>query len=264
MKIGITQFALGKTSLGEILGLCQEAGYQAVELVFAEDGRDLDVNLSEDELRQVKKRCAAAGVEISSLAALYADQGNLLSRKGEEREKRCRCLARSLQIAGVLGVGAVLLNPGPLTAEGTYEEAWEDLRDALAGLVDLAQANQAVIGIENVWNKFLLSPLEARQFIDEVGSPWVGFYLDTANMMAYGYPEHWIRGLGQRIKRVHLKDFKRREHQFVNLLDGDTDWKAVMQELRQIRYNSTLIHEVGGDRRMLVELGERMRRIAAM
>ncbi len=264
MKTGITQFALGKTSLNEILGLCQEAGYQAVELVFAEDGRDLDINLSDDGLRQVKKRCAEVGVEISSLAALYADQGNLLSRRREEREKKCRCVARSLQIAQIMEVGAVLLHPGQLTAEGTYEEAWDNMRDALRQLAKAAEANKAVIAIENVWNKFLLSPREARQFIDEVGSPWVGFYLDTANMMAYGHPEHWIRGLGKRIVRVHLKDFKRREHQFVNLLDGDTDWPVVMRELRQIGYNSTLLHEVGGDHQTLVGLGERLRRIAAM
>ena len=118
--------------------------------------------------------------------------------------------------------------------------------------------------MENVWNKFLLSPWEAQSFVDEVGSPWVGIYLDTANMMAYGHPEQWIRGLGKRIKKVHFKDFKRREHSFVNLLDGDTDWPTVMHELRQAGYDSTLIHEVGGDHQTLVDLGERMRRIVAM
>lgn len=264
MKTGITQFALGKVSLEEILSLCKEAGYEAVELVFAEDGRDLDVNMSDEEVRKVGRRCAAAGVEITSVVALYAEGGNLLSRKAEEREKKVRCVARSLEIAGVLGVGAVLLHPGALGAEGTYEEAWGDLRDALKGLAPLAAKHQVAIAIENVWNKFLLSPREASQFIDEVGSPWVGFYLDTANMMAYGYPEQWILSLGPRIKRVHFKDFKRREHQFVNLLDGDTDWSAIMKLLRQIGYQGSVIHEVGGDHQTLVDLGARMRRIVAM
>jgi hexulose-6-phosphate isomerase len=264
MKIGITQFALGKVSLEEILSLCQEAGYQAVELVFAEDGRDLDVNMSADEIKKVGARCAAAGVEISSVVALYAEGGNLLSRKKEEREQKARCVARSLEIAGILGVDAVLLHPGALSAEGTYEEAWDDLRDALVSLAPRAQANRAVIAIENVWNRFLLSPRETAQFLDEVGSPWVGFYLDTANMMAYGYPEHWILSLGPRIKKVHFKDFKRREHQFVNLLDGDTDWPRVMKLLRQVGYQGAVIHEVGGDHQTLVDLGGRMRRIAAM
>jgi len=264
LKIGITQFALGKVSLQEILDLCQEAGYQAVELVFAEDGRDLSPNLSDAELKKVGERCAAAGVEITSVVALYAAGGNLLSRKREEREQKARCVARSVEIAGVLGVGAVLLHPGALTAEGTYEEAWADLRDALRGLAPLAERHRAAIAIENVWNKFLLSPREAAQFLDEVGSPWVGFYLDTANMMAYGYPEHWILGLGPRIVRVHFKDFRRREHQFVNLQDGDTDWPRVMGLLRQIGYQGSVIHEVGGDHQTLVDLGARMRRIVSL
>ena len=92
----------------------------------------------------------------------------------------------------------------------------------------------------------------------------MGIYLDTANMMAYGYPEHWIRSLGARIRKVHLKDFVRREHRFVSLLEGDTDWATLMRELRRVGYDSTLIHEVGGDHQALVELGDRMRRIVAM
>ena len=154
--------------------------------------------------------------------------------------------------------------PGQLAAAGTYHQAWNDLRDALIDTAPLAEEMGAAIGVENVWNKFLLSPLEARLFIDEVGSDWVGIYLDTANMMAYGYPEHWIRELGERIKKVHFKDFLRREHRFVNLRDGDTDWPAIMAELRAVGYDSTLIHEVGGCREDLVDLGERMRDIAAL
>ena len=263
MKVGITQIILGKTSLAETLDLCREAGYEAVELVFGED-KDLNVHMSDDEIRGVGEKCAAAGVEIGSVIAWYAERGSLMSRDAAQRQLCCKSLARSLEIAGLLGVDGVLLHPGQLTAEGTYEEAWNDLRDALKDLAPVAEQNKAAIGVENVWNKFLLSPREACQFVDEVGSEWVGIYLDTANMMAYGYPEHWIRSLGKRIKKVHFKDFKRREHSFVNLLDGDTDWPVVMDELRRIGYTSTLIHEVGGDYGTLVELGERMRRIAAM
>jgi L-ribulose-5-phosphate 3-epimerase len=263
MKIGITQIILGELSLQDTLSLCQEAGYEAVELVFS-DKKDLHIDLSRAELQQVGEQCAAAGVTISSVIANYAERGNLLSRDPAEREKCCKSLSRSLEIAGALGVDGVLLHPGQLTAEGTYDQAWDDLREALRQLSAVAEQNRAVIGLENVWNKFLLSPREARTFIDELGSPWVGIYLDTANMMAYGYPEQWIRSLGKRICKVHFKDFKRREHRFVNLLEGDTDWPAVMRELRRAGYDSALIHEVGGDHSTLVELGARMRRIVSM
>jgi hexulose-6-phosphate isomerase len=156
------------------------------------------------------------------------------------------------------------LHPGQLQAEGTYQEVWNNLRDALIDIAPFAEEMGAAIGVENVWNKFLLSPLEARLFVDEIASEWVGIYLDTANMMAYGHPEHWIRELGDRIKKVHFKDFLRREHRFVSLRDGDTNWAVVMAELRAIGYDSTLIHEVGGSREELVDLGERMREIVAL
>ena len=263
MKTGITQIVLGEMSLDDTLTLCQEAGYEAVELVFAE-GKDLDPEMSADELDQVGLHCEGADVEIASVIVWYQERGNLLSRDGDEREKCLKCLRRSLEIAGGLEVDGVLLHPGALTVEGTYQEAWNDLRDALIDVAPLAEEMGAAIGLENVWNKFLLSPLEARRFIDEIGSEWVGIYLDTANMMAYGYPEHWIRELGECIKKVHFKDFLRGEHRFVNLLDGDTNWAAVMAELRAVGYDSTLIHEVGGSREELVDLGERMREIVAL
>ena len=263
MKLGITQIVLGDMSLDQTLTLCNAAGYDAVELTF-DERKDLSVDMSDSELSDVADRCQSAEVEVTSVIASFAERGNLLSRDAAEREKCCRCVARSLEIANRLGAGATLLHPGQLSAEGTYDEAWNDLRDALRELSADAEAHEVTIGLENVWNKFLLSPREAVQFVDEVGSDRVGIYLDTANMMEYGFPEHWIRALGPRIARVHLKDFKRSEHSFVNLLDGDTDWPLVMAELRAVGYNSSLIHEVFGDRDALIEMGQRMRRIAAM
>ena len=263
MKTGITQIVLGKMSLDDTLTLCQEAGYEAVELVFTE-GKDLDPGMGDDELARVAQQCEGMDVEIGSVIVWYQERGNLLSRDAGEREKCLKCLRRSLELAGALSVDGVLLHPGQLQVESTYQQAWDDLRDSLIDTAALAEEMGAAIGVENVWNKFLLSPLEARRFIDEVGSDWVGIYLDTANMMAYGHPEHWIRELGGRIKKVHFKDFLRRDHRFVNLREGDTDWPAVMAELRAIGYDSTLIHEVGGNRDELIDLGERMREIAVL
>ena len=263
MKIGVTQIILLNMSLDDTLGLCQEAGYEAIELVFR-DEKDLDASMSASEIQGVGERCEAAGVEISSVIASYGDRGSLLSLDAAERERGIKSLARNLEIAGILGVGGILLHPGQLTVEDTYQTVWDNLVGILKDLAPVAASNKAAIGIENVWNKFLLSPKEMREFVDAVGSEWVGTYLDTANMMAYGYPEHWIRELGSRIKRVHFKDFKRREHQFVNLLDGDTDWPAVIRELRAVGYDTPVIHEVGGDRATQIDIAERMHQIVAM
>ena len=263
MNIGITQIILGKMSLEETLDLCHEAGYESIELVFSED-KDLNVEMNAAELAQVKSRCQEAKVEIASVIAWYNERGNLLSRDRGQRELCCKSLARSLEIAGALGVDAVLLHPGQRSAEGTYQQAFNDLCSALKEMAELAAQNKTAIGVENVWNKFMLSPMEARSLVEAVDSDWVGIYLDTANMMAYGHPEHWIRALGSAIKKVHFKDFNRREHRFVHLMDGDTDWPTIMAELRTIGYNSSLIHEVGGDHQVLVEMAERMRRIVAL
>lgn len=261
MKIGVTQIILGDMSLEDTLTLCSDAGYEAVELTFSATGKDLNIDMSNEELKEVSERCADAGVTIAAVLGHYAEPGNLLSRDATERQACCRCLARALEIAGILGSEAVLLHPGQLTAEGTYGQAWDDLTGALRDLASVAAQHRAAIAVENVWNKFMLSSREAGQLVDEVGSDWVGIYLDTANMMAFGFPEHWIRDLGTRIKKVHLKDFVRRNRTWVDLMDGDTDWPTVMAELRAIGYDGTLIHEVGGDRAKQIEMAERMRRI---
>ena len=263
MKIGVTQIILSGMSLDDSLDLCKVAGYEAIELAFREGG-DLDINMSESEIKDVSRKCAAAGVEISSLIGGYKDGGSMLSLDPEVRRKGCRSITRILEIANALGVDGMLLHPGALGPEGTYQEAWDGFLEELKKLAPVAESLKAAICVENVWNRFLLSPKEMREFVDAVGSDWVATYLDTANMMAYGYPEHWIRGLGKRIKKVHFKDFKRGQHKFVDLLDGDTDWPAVMEAFRKTGYDSYVIHEVGGDREKQIELAKRMRKIIAM
>jgi hexulose-6-phosphate isomerase len=263
MKIGITQIVTGGMSLDDCLSLCKEAGYEVIELSFREGG-ELDINMSESDIKDVAKKCADAGVEIASVIGGYRDSGNMLSLHSEERKKSARSIKRILEIGSILGTDGMLLHPGQLTAQGLYQDAWYAFLEELKKLAPLAESYKVAICVENVWNKFLLSPKEMREFVDAVGSKWVGTYLDTANMMAYGYPEHWVRELGKRIKKVHFKDFKRSSHSFVNLLDGDTDWALLMKEFRAVGYDTTAIHEVGGDHATLVDLAERMRKIVAM
>jgi hexulose-6-phosphate isomerase len=263
VKIGVTQIILGDRSLDDTLDLCQRAGYEAVELTFGVD-KDLHVDMSNGDLAQVADKCKTAGVEVASVISHYAERGNLMSRDSSQRAQAVKGLRRAVAIAGTLGVDGVLLHPGQLTVEGTYQEAWDDLRDALRDVAGEAGDQGVRIGVENVWNKFILSPREAVQFVEEVGSDWVGIYLDTANMMAYGFPEQWIRALGQRITKVHFKDFSRRQHSFVNLLDGDTDWPTIMSELRAAGYDGSVIHEVGGDDAAQIEIATRMRKIVGM
>jgi L-ribulose-5-phosphate 3-epimerase len=263
MKIGFTQIITGGMSFDDCLSLCKDAGYNAIELSFTEGGA-LNIDMSDSDIKNVAKKCADANVEIASIIGGYKDGGNMLSLNPEDRKKRARSVIRILEIGNILGTDGMLLHPGQLGSAGKYSEVWKAFVDELKILAPIAESHKVAICIENVWNKFLLSPKEMKDFVDEVGSNWVATYLDTANMMAYGYPEQWVRELGSRIKKVHFKDFKRGSHSFVNLLDGDTDWALMMKEFRAIGYDSCVIHEVGGDRNTQIDLAERMRKIIAM
>jgi len=111
----------------------------------------------------------------------------------------------------------------------------------------LAKKFKVYIAVENVWNKFLLSPLEMRKFIDEIGSEYVVSYFDVGNVLISGYPQDWIHILGKRIKKIHIKDFKTEIGNitgFVNLLEGDVNWQAVISALKEINYDNYVVAEL--------------------
>jgi len=263
MKPGITQLCLKRQNLDEDLRRAKELGYAAIELVFSDEGQP-SLDGSKEEILGVRKACDMLGLDICSILAIRKDAGSLLSPRKEEREKRVAVLRRGLEVAELIGVDGMLLHPGQLEAADTYERAWNDCRDALRGLSTEAAKRKCAIAIENVWNKFILSPREARQFVDEVGSPWVGIYLDTANLIHYGFTEMWIRELKQRVKKVHVKDYKRRPPEWVQLMDGDCNWPEIVKELRAIGFDGTLVSEVGGDDDRMRETVSRIRKIAAL
>jgi hexulose-6-phosphate isomerase len=128
-----------------------------------------------------------------------------------------------------------------------YDTVHKRASEAVASLVPIARAARIAVGIENVWNKFLVDPFAMRAFVDQFDSEWVGAYFDVGNAMLVGYPEQWIRILGKRIKRVHLKDFRRgvgTADGFVDLLSGDVNWPAVMNALREVGYDGPLTAEM--------------------
>ena len=166
---------------------------------------------------------------------------------------------RMLEIAKLLGADTILLIPGVVTAEVPYDVAYQRAQSALKELARDAERLEVQIGVENVWNKFLLSPLEMARFIDEIGSPFVNAYFDVGNVLVSGFPQHWIPILGQRIKKVHVKDFRMDIGNitgFVNIYEGDVNWSAVKKALKDTGYDDVVTAEIGGYR-TLPELGIR-------
>src|SRR5262249_24593796 len=149
---------------------------------------------------------------------------------------------------GALLLYAVRLGNGPKLEVGS-QETWDRYTAALKEVMAEAEGARVFLNPENVSNMFLLSPLEMRSFVDQFASPWIGTHFDTGNVMPYGYPEDWILTLGQRIKRIHFKDYKistRTEPgRSVDLMEGDVNWPAVMAALVKVGYKGFISPEIG-------------------
>ena len=226
--------------------MARDLGFQAVEVTIAETGA-ITPQTSAAQCGEIVEAASSAGIVLSSLASGFGWNYPVTCEDAEVRRQGIELTAASLRVARDLGLDAILLVPGGVGADfisefrgAPYDVAYNNALSALGGLKDVAEETGVTIGVENVWNKFLLSPLELRDFLDKVNSPRVASYFDVGNVVASGYPEQWIRILGSRIARVHFKDFKRDVATldgFCDLLDGDTDYPAVMKALREVGYD---------------------------
>ena len=181
-------------------------------------------------------------------------------------------LEQALRDAAAWGASTVLLVPAVVNKQVYYDQAWERSLAELRRVVPLAEELGVAIALENVWNSFLLSPLEARDYVDACGSDHVGFHFDVGNVVNYGWPEQWVSILGSRILKLDIKEYSRRRRNDeglwkgfdVKLLEGDCDWPAVMAALDAIGYSGWMTAELsGGDRDWLADVAARMDRIIA-
>ncbi len=172
----------------------------------------------------------------------------------------------SIRNAHLWGASTVLLVPAVVNAQTTYKEAYERSQAAIRKLIPLAEELNVTLALEEVWNKFLLSPLEFARYIDEYDSPRIRAYFDVGNVVLYGYPQDWIRTLGKRIAKLHIKDFSFTRDKatgkliaaWVPLGEGDIDWLAVYDALGDIGYEGMATLELEpGDALYLKEMRRR-------
>jgi L-ribulose-5-phosphate 3-epimerase len=239
--------------IAESIELAKDAGFEGIELALNETG-ELSLDSSEHELLEILKHAKDTGIELTSLASGLYWTYSLTSSHAHIRDKAKTIVKKQLEAAAVLGVDTILVVPGavgvdfiPDSEVVPYDRAYDHALEAISQLAEEAKALRVSIGIENVWNKFLLSPLELRDFIDKVNSDFVGAYFDVGNVIYSGYPEHWISILNKRIKKVHFKDYRRDAgglHGFVDLLAGDVDYPSVVNALTEIGYKDYVIAEM--------------------
>ena len=254
MKKGISIWSFPpEMKIIDCIKLAKKAGFEGIELALNETG-DMGLESAAEEIEGYKKAAEQEGIEITSLATGLYWSYSMTSGSGDTREKAKSIARKQLDAASILGVDTILVVPGAVGVDFIpgcevvdYDTAYERALCAMKELASYAESKKVCIGIENVWNKFLLSPLEMRDFIDRIGSPYVGAYLDVGNVIYSGYAEHWAKILGSRIKKVHFKDYRREAGGiagFVDLLSGDVNFPAVVAELKRVGYNGYVIAEM--------------------
>ena len=264
MKKGLTQICLGRdSSVRDGLQLCKELGYAGFEIILTENG-DLTLNSTAADFARIRALSAEFGIEITSIAgggSLCDDDPNII-------EKSKAQIRKMLEAANALGIDTVLTTGGWPGASVRYDVACSRIEAALTDLKLDAGRHRVNIGLENVWNRLFLSPVETRDMLDRVGSQFVGSYFDTGNVVLFGFPEQWIKILGSRIKKIHLKDFKMdhktRQYEWTQLMQGDVNWPAVMTEIRASGYDDYVITEICGDRETYAETCRVMDKILAL
>jgi len=252
VKIGMVQERLSLTDKFKLL----------VDLGF--DGVDMDSpnGLKTEEVLAARD---ASGLKIHGCVDSIHWRFTLGDPKKEIREKGLNGLRTALKDAKSYGASTVLLVPGRVTKNIRYDQVFERSQSEIRKVLPLAEKLGVRIAIENVWNNFLLSPLEMARYIDSFESPWIGVYFDVGNIVKYGWPTHWIHALGKRILKVDVKGYSHKKGFRVEILDGDCAWKDVMAEVRKVGYEGWFTAEVrGGDRKRLAEIAKRLDRIFAL
>lgn len=243
----------GDWDLKQKLQLAKDAGFEGFEIDVSEDG-PINLDTTETKLDQIAELANEVGITLSGLATGMYWGLNPASENEETQAEARKVLDKQIRSASHLHIDTILVVPGSVGAdfipdceEVPYDQAWQRATAFIEQAVPLAEELGVNIGIENVWNKFLLSPMEMKVFIDQFDTPHVGSYFDAGNVLATGYPEQWIPILGERIKRVHFKDYRRAVGSvdgFCDLLSGDVNWPAVMSALNTAGYDGWVAAEM--------------------
>ncbi|MBI2431692.1 MAG: sugar phosphate isomerase/epimerase [Candidatus Hydrogenedentes bacterium] len=259
MKLGVTYWMLGgfegRVPVEAAAEAAARMGYQSIELSFGPGV--LGPATAKSELEQMRAALDQVGVELSSLATPVYWEQSLSSPDKTERRAAIAFTQAYVRAASALGTDAVLVVPGavdvpwaPSRPVVPAAEAYRLAQDSIRAVLPLAEELGVTLCIENVWNKFLTGPFEMAAFIDSFGSARVRAYFDAGNCVINGYPEHWVEVLGERIGRVHIKNFTRRNgggtlDDFTgSLLEGSVNWAGVLQALQAIGYDGFVTAEV--------------------
>jgi len=244
-----------KLSVADRFKVARDTGFEVIQAPTTPDAKQAE---------EIKAAADTSGVRVDSVMNMAHWKYPLSSADPAVVDASMEGMRTSLRNAKLWGCDAVLLVPAVVNPQTSYKDAWTRSQRQIRALLPLAEELKIVIAIEEVWNKFLLSPLEMRNYIDEFKHPLIRAWFDVGNVVLYGYPQDWIHTLGPTIAKVHLKDFKRSENGYawVNLGEGDIDWPAVRQAFTDVGYHGSAIAELQtGDEAYLRDVSKRIDRL---
>jgi hexulose-6-phosphate isomerase len=237
--------------------LARTAGFEAIEM---------QTIARQEEAAEIREAAKKTGLRVHSVMNMDHWRLPLSSTDPDVVNRSVQGMETSLRNAALWGADAVLLVPAVVDATTSYRQAYERSQRVIRErLLPVARDLKVIIAVEEVWNKFLLSPLEFARYVDELDSPWLKAYFDVGNVVIYAFPQDWIRTLGPRIVKIHLKDFNfdRPNGRFTwkPIGEGDIDWPEVRRALHEIGYGGYVTTEVpGGDAAYLKDVATRVDR----
>jgi len=238
-------------SVADRFKLAIDCGFEQIECPTTPDERIAE---------ELKKAAESSGLRIHSVMNQAHWKYPLSSGDAEVVAASVKGMETSLRNAHFWGSDTVLLVPAVVDAKTSYGEAWKRSQEQIRRMIPMAKELNVIIAVEEVWNKFLLSPLEFASYLDSFNSPWIRAYFDVGNVVISGYPQDWIRTLGPRIAKLHIKDFKfaKRQAEFVPLREGEIDWLEIYKALGEIGYKGSATVELpAGDKDYLREVSRR-------
>jgi hexulose-6-phosphate isomerase len=251
----------GRLSIEDRMKLARDAGFDGVESSPIGDQKEAE-----------RMRAAAEKASIRVHSVIYGGWDPPLTHPDPaKQEQSYQNAVSAMHSAKNMGADNILLVPGVVNAETRYVDAYKRSQEHIRRLIPVAKELRIRIDVEEVWNNFLLSPMEFATYVDSFKSPWVQAYFDVGNVVAFAWPEDWIRTLGKRIKKVHIKDYKggpglfgSRGGNFVNIRDGSINWPEVHKAFAEIEYSSYVTLELGGgDEAYIRDLSARLDKILA-
>jgi hexulose-6-phosphate isomerase len=244
-----------RMTLRECLRLAKDAGFDGIELNYDLDN-DLSPKAGTQELKAIRKMADDIGIAISGLCSFLFWPFPLSSNDGAKRARGLELATKMVQAAHDLGIENLLVVPGAVHIpwRTDHEPVPNDVcdrraREAVGKLLPLAEKLGVYLNIENIFfNGYLMTPAEMNAFVDSFTSAHVRVHFDTGNIMMFHFPEHWISVLGKRIRNTHFKEFTKKGtdyslESFRMLLDGTTNWPAVMDALDTAGYHGYVTFE---------------------